>query len=340
LSGSTVVNVGGLITHNRTIDETENRSVIVNAGVWSNVAAVYECSEWSPTTDTVDFGQAYTQSRDCKQDQQRTWGYDVDSVPVHSRVEANTITVNESQAATGTKQNWVSTTSTFTAWANEGNRYDYSVWAPAPSTQTAHFDQLRSYSQNQFRMEQLREIDTISNQVRDAGAAIKRTQTISDNEDRGVLALAQAWADSGAVYQCNAWSPAADTIDNGTNFNQNRSCQQNQDRTWSYETGLTVLHTRVESKAITVNESQAAVGTKVIEGIWSNATSLGRSGCTHDVEAAIAVHPIGSASSGACATPGVTVQWSQVLTYNGYCVNDQDDSYDRYDIGYFEQTCE
>src|SRR5690606_32314286 len=120
----------------------------------------------SPAVSTIDYGKSFNQTRSCSQNQARTYTHKLGSATVHTRGDSQTITEAESQSATGTKQNWVDHDSTFTAWANEGNRGSYSGWAPAPASQTANFAQTRGYQQGQYRMEQERERDTISGQIR------------------------------------------------------------------------------------------------------------------------------------------------------------------------------
>ena len=92
--------------------------------------------------------------------------------------------------------------------------------------QTADFNQSRDFSQNQFRMEQPRETDTISGQFRDVGDAIKHTKTISGSEDQTVNVSAGSWADDGAHYECAIWTPDVSTVDYGTDFTQTRSCKK------------------------------------------------------------------------------------------------------------------
>ena len=95
------------------VDEEEGN---INKAQWTNSGSTYSCSSWSPSTSTVPQGQAFTQSRTCKQNQVRTtqdyyiWS-DGSKTPVPGTeiTDHRTINVTSTRTAYGTKQisgNW------------------------------------------------------------------------------------------------------------------------------------------------------------------------------------------------------------------------------------------
>lgn len=75
------------------------------------------------------------------------------------------------------------------------------------------------------------------------------------------------WINVGSKHSCSSWSPSASTVKKGTEFNQNRSCKQNQERQVTYynnwaDGSKTVKNTDKENKTITISDSRKAIGTK------------------------------------------------------------------------------
>jgi hypothetical protein len=75
----------------------------------------------------------------------------------------------------------------------------------------------------------------------------------------------------GIGYNCNAWSPEADTIDKGVEFTQERTCDQDQGRDKNtyfvdIDGNKTLSKTEKEHKTIGSTEEQQAIGTYDILG--------------------------------------------------------------------------
>ena len=235
---------------------------------WTNVGSHYKCETWNPDVNTVNYGQSFTQTRDCQQDQ----GRDVeirekDSFSgivktVNTVQEQRTISETESQGATGTYRNWVSHTSTYTAWEDFGADYAHSVWSPAANSQTVDFSQSRNFKHEQERFEQKREIDTVTGDIRDNGEPVRHTQTDPRSQSRDVDVTVNAWSNVGGHYGCAAWAPLPEAVDVYEEYTQTRDCSQNQTRRWSYNADSTVIHARDEARTIKETESRAAEGTK------------------------------------------------------------------------------
>ncbi|MCY9861401.1 hypothetical protein OTK49_02570 [Vibrio coralliirubri] len=76
---------------------------------WTNSGSPYSCSSWNPSTTTVEKGKKFTQSRSCKQKQNRDANtYDIWSdgrkTLKSTKPETKAITTNQSKSATGTKE--------------------------------------------------------------------------------------------------------------------------------------------------------------------------------------------------------------------------------------------
>jgi len=247
--------------------QTQSRTVAVSFSGWSTTRNDYNCTGWTPATNTQGSGVSFTQSRVCKDDQTRNRIYKTGASTLSTKAEARTINDTKTQAATGVGS-WVATTSTFTSWANSGSRYDYTAYSPAPSTQTGNFTQSRTYKQNQTRNEQRRERDSIGGSIRNTGSPIARSQTVSGSDSQTVTVTWSSWTNSGGIYSCGGYTPS-----NGnqtSNYTQTRSCKQNQTRSRIYKVGSSTISTMSESQTVNVNDSRTI---SVSVGGWANTTT-------------------------------------------------------------------
>ena len=96
-------NVGSSTTVTRTTSKSLTRTVAVSVGGYSNNGGVYSCSGWTPSTGSKNKGTRFTQSRNCKQKQTRTWSYKVGSTSIGSRKQDRVIDTRPTRTATGTK---------------------------------------------------------------------------------------------------------------------------------------------------------------------------------------------------------------------------------------------
>ncbi|PMN78855.1 hypothetical protein BCT25_17460 [Vibrio sp. 10N.261.45.A6] len=96
-------NVGASSTVTRTKSKSSTRNVTVSVGGYSNNGGVYSCSGWTPSTGSKNKGTRFTQSRNCKQKQTRTWNYKVGSTSIGSRKQDRVIDTRPTRTATGTK---------------------------------------------------------------------------------------------------------------------------------------------------------------------------------------------------------------------------------------------
>ena len=252
-------------------------------GNWTDVNGHYNCEDWTPNVSEINLNEAFTQTRDCSQDQQRTVDiYDVwaNGEETHNRTETESQTISESetQAAIGTKNYIVSETNgDWNAWVNVNTHYDCGVWSPDPSTVNLgdSFTQTRSCLQDQTRDRDIFDVWADGSQTFNRKES--ESQTISEDESQPETGTKNyltgnqrvehsSWIDDGGHYNCQSWSPTPAEVYNGTSYTQNRNCSQNQTRVkttydiWA-DGSETLATTENESQVISEVEAQGAVGT-------------------------------------------------------------------------------
>ncbi len=264
---------------------------------WSNNGTPFNCSTWSPTVDTVNLGTKFNQSRDCSQKQDRSRDiYDVweSGKKTYKSTEdgAQTITVSQTKESTGTKNFKTGGISNgeWSAWSNDGNPHTCSTWLSAVDTVNLgeKFTQSRSCKQDQTRSRQVYDVwadgtktpKTIEGDEQTITISQSQSATGTKNYKTGDLSYGSwsAWSNDGAVYECGAWSPSTSTVNLGSSFTQNRSCEQDQKRSrivydvWADGT-KSAKTTQAGVQTISVSQSQAATGSKdfiesVSNGAW------------------------------------------------------------------------
>lgn len=248
---------------------------------WVNIGSHYNCANWSPLADTIDFGKDFTQSRDCKQNQERNIEIrELDSFSgavktVRNEQENRSVTEIESQSAIGTYQNWVSHDSTFTDWADKDAAHSFSTWTPDPIAQTANFIQSRNYKQPQVRHEQHREIDTVTGDVKNIGEPILRTQDDIRSENRSVTVNWTAWEDT-KRDGFGDWLPVEYT--ETADFKQSRVYGQHQIRDRIYDTSGDELKRIGESRVVSPLYEDRSVS--VTASNWVDTTRIDYSNWT------------------------------------------------------------
>lgn len=198
-------NSGSPVVESQVVTVNDNRSAIGTKELWAattptytawvNNGAINSCSNWSPLANTVTINSSFTQTAtDCKQPQTRsrqdreqeanTLAYRNVGVPV---TETQNVTVTSTQSAIGTKETWIASTPTYTAWVNNGALTGCSNWSPATSgvdfglvyTQTA-----TNCLQPQTRSRQDRQRETTTLAYRNSGSPVVENQNITATSTR------------------------------------------------------------------------------------------------------------------------------------------------------------
>lgn len=170
---------------------------------WENSGEIYGCTSWTPNPSEITIDQEFMQTaKDCKQDQVRTMqDREVDELSGNIRnsgepySQTQVITVSSTREAIGSKETWVTTTPTYTAWVDSGSIYGCSNWTPESNiyeagesiTQTA-----TDCKQDQTRSRQDREKETTTLTIRNKGTVVTETQPVTVSSTRtatGTLTL-------------------------------------------------------------------------------------------------------------------------------------------------------
>jgi hypothetical protein len=275
---------GAPVTESQTLTaQSASRPYTVALGTWTNTGSQYACTDWSPDPSTQGKGVAYTQNAtDCKLDQVRTRAESyVDhktgtTTNVPKANEARTLIKQaNSRDAVGTREDWSQTTSTYTPWANTVGKVLYSCtnWTPAGSSKTASgvFSQTATDCQtDQTRTRQDREIEANTQEIRNKGAVVTESQTLSGQvATRNYTVAISSWANNGALNSCSNWSPDPSTVTVNQAFTQTATdCQQPQSRTRAesyvdHVSGSTVAVSNVtQTQSVTASSTRTATGTK------------------------------------------------------------------------------
>lgn len=282
-----------------TVVGTKDYIVSTSNGEWSswvNTGGLYSCGAYSPDASTVDYGTSFTQSRSCQQDQSRTrtifnnWKSGVTTTKT-TESDSQSVSVPQSQQATGVKNVVVSSESTTGAWyyTASGSCGD---WSPATSTVNygTSFTQTQSCSRPRAR--------TITNYsvLSDGSKVVKSTSTESGTYyySNSVPAtgtkdyiLNSGWDNNYSVttkdWVCGAYGPSPITVQDGVKFTQTRECTQTVETnkryfdTWKVEgrvyTGsIGVYSTSTNSKVESRDSWGAGVDCPYINpntGIWT-----------------------------------------------------------------------
>lgn len=159
-------------------------------------------------------------------------------------------------------RDWQPTASEFTVWQDVGSAFDFSGYLPVANTQTSDFTQTESYKQKQERYEQKREYDNLKGDYKDVGQPILHEQDDIRTNQRTVNVSNSGWVATSGYYNCTSYSPARSTVDMGVYFYQYRDCKKDYERTYTYQTGSTIIHTRNQTTTSTETQSRRTTGTK------------------------------------------------------------------------------
>ncbi len=108
-------------TVNYNIDIPKSR--IVNVNLISTSNPITECDNWLPEPNTVDFGEIFTQNRNCKEKRELTYEYESNYISLGTSMKIEESDNYESKEAEGTFLNLISE-KTYT-----GNDFGYRVFA-------------------------------------------------------------------------------------------------------------------------------------------------------------------------------------------------------------------
>lgn len=207
----------------------------INNEQWKKISHLYDCGKWTPERKFITKNIPFRQTRQCKQDQ--------------SALNKNrTIEIDQARQATGLFQNWVPfEPQVIQDWTDTEGLVSSGTWQPSISAQEKSFTQSRSYSQNQFKIEQAREVDTITGIIRNKGKQQRFERDDIRTEKRVVRVDVTNWVNSIIKDETN-WIPAHGNQMEG--YKQSREYKKDYQRMWSYVVDGTIS-TRADIKTLT-----------------------------------------------------------------------------------------
>jgi hypothetical protein len=241
---------------------------------WLDTGAFYDCAVWSPSTDTINLDEPFSQDRICSQDQNSdrdiydVWASGRETFASKENRD-QTVNVSQSQESIGTQDYIIGDEAlAWSTWSDQGASYACDNWSPAPLGQTANYTQNRVCSQDQLRTR------TINNVWRSGRSTFSSTETgngtVDTSQSRDVTISYSTWTNSGGQSACGAWSPV--TSAQTGSFTQTQSCSQGQVRDRIYSVGSTVISTASNASSQTVSVTNSRT-VNVSAGSWSNTST-------------------------------------------------------------------
>lgn len=128
-------------------------------GTWKDVTAPYNCQDWTPHTNTVNFGVIFKQEQECDVTRERVikvydiWSDGKRTLKYEYKDEQSDGVISERQA-TGTKPYITGQYTTYTSWSNSGAPYSCGSWSPHENTveKGKKFTQTSSCKQKQTKL--------------------------------------------------------------------------------------------------------------------------------------------------------------------------------------------
>ena len=225
---------------------------------WVDIGEDYGHSSWTPAP--VAQASNFTQSRDYNRDQQRFEQFR-EQDRITSDIRNDGAPVLRAQTLERVDSRTVSTG--FTPWA-EVKRSEYTLWTPAPTSQTSNYNQSRSYTSTEER-----ERFYTAPSDGELNRATESRDIGGQSESRPLAVSYSDWSELGGNYDCAAWGPLPETVGVDEDYTQSRQCKQNEIRDRTYTAGGTELNRVEENNTLTVTQTRAQKGV----GTWVEHTS-------------------------------------------------------------------
>lgn len=272
------------------------RSYVTDWTSWVDVGDVSSCSNYSPSASTVNYGESFTQSRSCKQEQarsNRTYDVYISGKEKLTAIynDSRLVDVTQSQQAVGEKNVVVSSQSTTGEWAFTGSG-SCGNWSPLSSTVNygTSFEQSQSCSRPRERT------ITTYNVLSDGSKVVSGATTETDTYyyENSVPAtgtkdyiLNSGWDNNYSTtvndWECSSYSPSVMTVADGVPFTQTRTCTQTTEtnrrfyETWKvdgrvYTGSISVYSTTTDSNVESRTSYGAAMDCPTRDpetGIWT-----------------------------------------------------------------------
>lgn len=293
----------GTQTGSRTIDVSQSRVATgskdyitgTSYGSWgsySNTGSPYSCGSYSPAPGTIDYGQSFTQTRSCSQNQirYRTIYNDWKSgARTSSGTDSSTrvVSTTQNRTSTGTKNVVVGGESTNGAWSWTASA-SCGSWSPSASTVNLDSSFTQTQSCSRPRARTITEYNVWSDGSKTVKNSYTENSTYTYSNSRTATGtkdyiVSTSYKEEYYVYgswSCSSWSPSTGSVTQGQSFTQTRSCSRDVEvryrRYEVWKSGKKVLvgqdHRRWETESKT--ESQSAVGTMQRRYYWERSSGM------------------------------------------------------------------
>ena len=251
---------------------------------WSDTGVYFDCAVWSPNVTEKDYGESFTQTRNCSQNQEKTrelYNVWADGSETLKEVEKETQTISEqdSQQAVGSNNIIVSTRNgDWSNWSDSGSHFNCLGWSPDVSTKPYGeiFTQTRDCLQDQTRTRTTFNVWADGTETELSTETSSQTISVEDTQQAtGTVNFIASereadwslWRNIGSAYDCTDWSPNIDSIPTGQEVVQTRDCSQNQEKerivynVWA-DTTETVNRVEQEKKTVSVTENKKINGSQ------------------------------------------------------------------------------
>jgi len=265
------------ITNQQTETQNETRLTTRNISTLNDPVIVeknnYNCETWTPNTNTVYTGTTFDQERYCDVDMMQQWNYLLDGSQINTWQERYTENSGyETQNVLGTKA-WDSTDPTYTEWTYTGSILNCGTWNPVVANQEVDFSQSTMCDFVQTRTRTDRELNSDTGDINNIGTELE-TRNLQETDTRNIITTNNEPLIEQTNYNCEAWTPSANTIYTGTTFDQERYCDVDMMKKWIYSLDGSQINTYEERYTEkTGYETQEVLGTKAwdsIEPIYTN----------------------------------------------------------------------
>lgn len=150
-------------------------------------------------------------------------------------------------------------------WIDTGTDKNSTSWSPAIGNQKVNFTQTRQWDNVLSRNCRKREKDSNVGEIRFVDEPFGQTKLSHRSESREITVKIE---NNETARQCGNWSPEPSTVNIGTTFSQNRSCNTSGTKNYIYLNKADVIAEKQFSYSEKVTESQQRNGEKVTVGGW------------------------------------------------------------------------
>lgn len=195
-----------------------------------------------------------------------TGAIDFNLEPVQSVLGTASYSIDVKNIYSNLDRFWSAIEDECSEWIDTGIDENISVWEPPISNQTANFTQTKKW-ENVFRRNcRHREKDSNVGEIRYVSDPFEQSKKESEAQTRTVSVSVEMDVIS---KNCSEWTPAANTVNSGTTFSQNRTCDTSGNNNFKYLVDSRIIASSQKPYKKNINEVRQQTGTKEVAGVWN-----------------------------------------------------------------------